>query len=228
MKKTIMALCLAASALCLHARAIQEELDLTEEKAKKSYAFGMMIGMEILPDGLDLDYAALARGLEALMKQGNTLMSKEEAAEIVEATLDALTVKEAEANKAKEAAFLAENGERAEVHTTPSGLQYEILTDGSGEKPGQDDTVQVHYEGRLIDGTVFDSSLDRDEPEMIPLDRVIPGWAEGIQLMGIGSKYRLYIPSRLAYGERGAGQVIPPYSTLVFTVELLDIIKPQD
>ena len=103
-----------------------------------------------------------------------------------------------------------------------------VLAEGDGPKPSPDDTVRVHYEGALTDGTVFDSSYNLERGEEIPLDMVIPGWAEGIQLMNVGSKYKIYIPSNLAYGERGAGQIIPPYSTLVFTIELLEILQEQD
>ena len=127
--------------------------------------------------------------------------------------------------KAKEEGekFLAENAKRAEVKTTPSGLQYEVIEATLGQKPSATDKVRVHYEGTLIDGTVFDSSYKRGEPISFPLNGVIKGWTEGLQLMPVGSKYKLYIPYQLAYGERGAGQTIPPYSALIFTVELLDI-----
>ena len=119
--------------------------------------------------------------------------------------------------------FLQENALRTEVKTTESGLQYEVITEGKGPKPTAESTVKVHYEGTLIDGTVFDSSYQRGEPIEFPLNGVIKGWTEGLQLMPVGSKYKLYIPYELAYGERGAGQSIPPYAALIFTVELLDI-----
>ncbi len=119
--------------------------------------------------------------------------------------------------------FLAENAMREGVHTTESGLQYEVLVEGKGPKPTAEQTVKVHYEGTLIDGKVFDSSYERGEPIEFPLNGVIKGWTEGLQLMSVGSKYKLYIPYELGYGERGAGQSIPPYAALIFTVELLDI-----
>lgn len=119
--------------------------------------------------------------------------------------------------------FLQENALRAEVKTTDSGLQYEVIKEGKGAKPTAESTVKVHYEGTLIDGTVFDSSYQRGEPIEFPLNGVIKGWTEGLQLMPVGSKYKLYIPYELGYGERGAGQSIPPYATLIFTVELLEI-----
>jgi len=119
--------------------------------------------------------------------------------------------------------FLSENAKRKEVKTTKSGLQYEVITQGKGKKPSATSTVKVHYEGTLIDGTVFDSSYDRGEPIEFPLNGVIAGWTEGLQLMSVGSKYKLYIPYQLAYGENGYGPVIPPYSALIFEVELLEI-----
>lgn len=119
--------------------------------------------------------------------------------------------------------FLAENAKRAEVKTSASGLQYEVLTEGTGAKPKATDKVRVHYEGTLIDGTVFDSSYKRGEAITFGLNQVISGWTEGLQLMSIGSKYKLYLPYNLAYGEHGAGEMIPPYSALIFTVELLGI-----
>ena len=125
--------------------------------------------------------------------------------------------------KAEGEKFLQENALRDEVQVTESGLQYEVLVQGKGKKPTADQTVKVHYEGTLIDGTVFDSSYKRGEPIEFPLDGVIQGWTEGLQLMPVGSKYKLYIPYELGYGERGAGQSIPPYSALIFTVELLEI-----
>ena len=122
--------------------------------------------------------------------------------------------------------FLSENAKNPAVQTTASGLQYIVLKDTVGAKPGATDKVKVHYEGTLIDGTKFDSSYDRGEPIDFPLNQVIPGWTEGIQLMSVGSKYKFYIPYQLAYGEQGAGGVIPPFSTLIFTVELLGINPP--
>ncbi len=119
--------------------------------------------------------------------------------------------------------FLAENAKKPGIQTTPSGLQYEVLRDGTGPKPSASSTVEVHYEGRLINGKVFDSSYERKQTISFPLNRVIPGWTEGLQLMPTGSKYRLYIPSELGYGARGAGAAIPPPATLIFDVELISI-----
>ena len=163
--------------------------------------------------------------LDNLKKEANVLMNAEEATEWLNKTMEA---KEAEKNKALSAegeAFLAENAKREGVFVTESGLQYEVVTMGEGEKPTAESTVKVHYHGTLIDGTVFDSSVQRGEPIEFPLTGVINGWTEGLQLMPVGSKFILYIPYQLAYGERGAGELIAPYSALIFEVELLDIVK---
>ena len=163
--------------------------------------------------------------LDNLKKEANVLMNAEEATEWLNKTMEA---KEAEKNKALSAegeAFLAENAKREGVFVTESGLQYEVVTMGEGEKPTAESIVKVHYHGTLIDGTVFDSSVQRGEPIEFPLGGVIKGWTEGLQLMPVGSKFILYIPYQLAYGERGAGELIAPYSALIFEVELLDIVK---
>lgn len=163
--------------------------------------------------------------LDNLKKEANVLMNAEEATEWLNKTMEA---KEAEKNKVLSAegeAFLAENAKREGVFVTESGLQYEVVTMGEGEKPTAESTVKVHYHGTLIDGTVFDSSVQRGEPIEFPLGGVIKGWTEGLQLMPVGSKFILYIPYQLAYGERGAGELIAPYSALIFEVELLDIVK---
>lgn len=130
---------------------------------------------------------------------------------------------QAEENLSQGEAFLAENGKREEVVSLPSGLQYEVIHDGNGETPGNTDTVVTHYRGTLIDGKEFDSSHRRGEPARFPVNRVISGWTEALQLMKVGSKWKLFIPSDLAYGERGAGKVIGPHATLIFEIELLEI-----
>jgi FKBP-type peptidyl-prolyl cis-trans isomerase len=224
MKKAILALGFVLFAITLHAKGIQDDINLTEEKAKVSYAFGIAIGSEILSTGLELDYYAFTEGLKAIMENDEAEYSLDEAVEIVQNALQAAQTKKFEENRIREELFLAANGERPEVHVTGSGLQYEVLAEGNGDKPSGTDVVKVHYEGVLIDGSQFDSSYARDEPAEFPLTGVIAGWAEGLQLMSVGSTYKLYIPSGLAYGEYGAGAVIPPFSTLVFTVELLDIV----
>jgi len=227
MKKIIIIICgLFLMALTVHANGVREDVEFTGEKARTSYAFGMTVGGDLKDAGLEIDYAAFTEGLRSAMEYGLTIMDRDEALEIVQNAFESAMRKQAAELQAKEEMFLMENASMPGVHSTESGLQYMALEEGSGPKPTVSDVVRVHYEGALTNGTVFDSSYDRDEPEEIPLDMVIPGWAEGIMLMNVGSKYRIILPSSLAYGERGAGQIIPPYSTLIFTVELLDIVKP--
>jgi len=228
MKKFVLVNGLLFIVLTAHANGIREDVNFTGEKARTSYAFGMAVGGDLADTGLEIDYFAFTEGLRAAMENGQTIMDRDEALEIVQDAFESAMRKQASALREKEELFLAENATQPGIQTTESGLQYIILTEGSGPKPTADDIVRVHYEGALIDGTVFDSSYERDEPEEIPLDMVIPGWAEGIMLMNVGGKHRIYLPSELAYGERGAGQVIPPYSTLVFTVELLDIVTDKE
>jgi FKBP-type peptidyl-prolyl cis-trans isomerase len=229
MKKLIFGLCLFMAALTVYGKGIVEEVNLADERAKTSLAFGLVIGSDLKQTGLEFDYAAFAEGLKLAVEDGEAPYTTEEAIGIVQAAFQKAMAKQNEENKQKELAFLVENGNRDGVLVSESGLQYEVLVEGSGERPGETDTVRVHYEGALADGTVFDSSYERGESAEIPLDQVIPGWSEGIQLMSVGSTYRLYIPSSLAYGEQGAAQIIPPYATLVFKVELLEIVRiPED
>jgi FKBP-type peptidyl-prolyl cis-trans isomerase len=148
----------------------------------------------------------------------------DEAFDVVEIAIDAIMAERAEIGIIQEAEFLRENAARPGVYTTSSGLQYEIITEGTGRQPTLTDYVRVHYVGFLADGTVFDSSYSRGEPEEFPLQGVIPGWSEGLMLMHEGGRSRLYIPSNLAYGAQGAGNIIPPYSLVIFEVEFLEII----
>ncbi|MDR1251421.1 MAG: FKBP-type peptidyl-prolyl cis-trans isomerase [Treponema sp.] len=225
MKKIFCVCCILLSVINLYARGIQEDIKLADEKARLSYALGLLIGADLEPSGLAVDYTAFADGLKTAIEKGEPRLDPDEAVEIVQSALQAAMVKRVEESRVGEAQFLLENSARPEVQVTVSGLQYEVLTEGEGQKPGQADTVRVDYEGILTDGTVFDSSYSRGESEDIPLNRVIPGWAEGLALMSVGSKYRLYIPSELAYGETGVSTLIPPYSTLIFTIELLEILS---
>jgi len=225
MKLRIITILLFIAAITVHAKAIREDVNLEDEKARMSYAFGMTVGNDLKQAGLELDYSAFTEGLKNSMEQETLLMEQEEAIELVQTAFENAMTKQVEEMRVKEESFLAKNALNEGVLTTPSGLQYTVLAKGDGPIPSADDTVRVQYEGALTDGTVFDSSYHLEKGEEIPLDMVIPGWAEGIQLMNVGSKYKIFIPSNLAYGERGAGQIIPPYSTLVFTIELLEIIK---
>lgn len=191
---------------------------------KISYALGLSMGQNLMGSGVEkLNYQDLAQGIEDVLTHQQPKISYQEAQQVLNQFFQELEAKVAGAAKAEGEKFLAENAKREGVKVTASGLQYEILEPSLGQKPKATDTVRVHYEGTLIDGTVFDSSYRRGESITFPLNGVIAGWTEGLQLMSIGSKYKFFIPYQLAYGERGAGQSIPPYAALIFTVELLGI-----
>jgi FKBP-type peptidyl-prolyl cis-trans isomerase len=224
MKRFIITICFLLLAFSVQAAGIREDLNFTGEKARISYAFGMMVGSDLQQTGLEIDYTAFTEGLRTAMEQRQTIMDRDEALEIVQDAFENAMRKQAAALREKEDTFLEQNASQPGVKKTDSGLQYLAIEEGTGPKPVLSDTVRVHYEGALIDGTVFDSSYELGEAEDIPLDMVIPSWSEGIMLMNVGSKYQLFIPSDMAYGEQGAGQIIPPCSTLIFTVELLDIV----
>lgn len=191
---------------------------------KVSYALGLSLGQNIKSSGVNkLEYNDLMAGMKAIMDGVRPAISFQEAQQVLDAFFSDLEKKASGAAKEAGERFLEENAKREGVKTTASGLQYEVIEGTIGQKPKATDTVRVHYEGTLPDGTVFDSSYKRGEPISFGLNQVIKGWTEGLQLMSVGSKYKLYIPYHLGYGERGAGASIPPYSALVFTVELLGI-----
>ena len=191
---------------------------------KISYAIGLSMGQNLLGSGVtSLEYADLAAGIKDVLERNQPQISYQEAQQVLGKFFSELEQKIAGEAKAAGEAFLAENAKREGVKVTESGLQYEVLEATLGQKPKATDKVRVHYEGTLIDGTVFDSSYKRGESITFGLNQVIKGWTEGLQLMSIGSKYKLYLPYQLAYGERGAGANIPPYAALIFTVELLGI-----
>ena len=191
---------------------------------KISYSLGLSMGQNLASSGVEsLNYQDLAQGIEDVLTKQQPKISYQEAQQVLNTFFQELEQKVAGAAKAEGEKFLAENAKREGVKVTASGLQYEVLEPSLGQKPKATDTVRVHYEGTLIDGTVFDSSYRRGESITFPLNGVIKGWTEGLQLMSIGSKYKFFIPYQLAYGERGAGQSIPPYAALIFTVELLGI-----
>ena len=191
---------------------------------KISYAIGLSMGQNLLGSGVtSLEYADLAAGIKDVLEKNQPQISYQEAQQVLGKFFSELEEKIAGEAKAAGEAFLAENAKREGVKVTESGLQYEVLEATLGQKPKATDKVRVHYEGTLIDGTVFDSSYKRGESITFGLNQVIKGWTEGLQLMSIGSKYKLYLPYQLAYGERGAGANIPPYAALIFTVELLGI-----
>lgn len=193
---------------------------------KISYALGLSLGNNLLQSGIEkLDYKKLAKGIQDVLEQNEPEISYQEAQAVINDFFQELQTKMNKKNIEAGKAFLEANGKRKEVTTLPSGLQYEVIKKGEGKTPAAADTVKVHYEGTLTDGTVFDSSIRRGEPATFGVTQVIPGWVEALQLMPVGSKWKLYIPSELAYGAQGAGQAIAPHSTLVFDVELLDIVK---
>ena len=226
MKKTLIFMCLILSAFSLYARAIQEDYRKADEKARVSYAFGMLIGSNLRTADLEFDYAAFTDGVRDIVEYGMGQFTDQEALEIAEAALQRVYDRQVEENRLKEEEFLLLNSWRPEVIVTPSGLQYEIIVETDGEKPEPNSIVGVYYTGTFTDGSVFDYS-DEDDAAYIPLNMVIPGWSEGLQLMSVGSKYRFYIPSNLAYGKDGIQSIIPPYSTLIFDVELLEITDEE-
>ena len=193
---------------------------------KVSYALGLSIGNNFQSSGIkQLQVADFVKGLEDVLGEKQPAISYEEAKQIINDYFMKLQQERLEINKQAGAEFLEINRHKAGVVELPSGLQYEILKQGTGAKPSASDKVKCHYHGTLINGTVFDSSVQRGEPATFGVSQVIPGWVEALQLMPVGSKWRLFIPSNLAYGEHGAGDVIEPNSTLIFDVELLDIVK---
>jgi FKBP-type peptidyl-prolyl cis-trans isomerase FkpA len=246
MKKYFAVSLLAASIMAVSG--CQEKVDtpaaaqvqLENDAQKQAYAIGASVSLYIARTldqqkilGVELDKSIILKGMQAGLS-GEVQMSDED----VKATLQGLdeqlsdlanakAEEDAKVSKAQSEKFLQDNAKREGVTVTDSGLQFEVVEAGKGAKPAVDDIVTVHYTGSLSDGTVFDSSVERGEPATFSLGQVIPGWTEGLQLMSVGAKYKLYIPSDLAYGEEGAGQSIPPNAALVFDVELLSIGEPK-
>lgn len=197
-------------------------------------AFGYLVGQRIGISEFNLtegEKAAALRGLDAAFSGTKDKFSPEQFGPEIQRVLggrqQAAMAKAAEKADAASAGYFEELKKNPKILSTPSGLHYEIIQDGTGAKPVASDTVKVHYTGKLVDGTVFDSSVERGEPVEFPLGGVIPGWTEGLQLVGVGGKIKLHIPSKLGYGAQGAGGSIPPNATLVFDVELLEIKAPQ-
>ena len=211
----------------------QDKTSLKDDRDKVSYSIGLDIGNTFKKQNMDINTEALMTGLKDATSGAKPQMTEEE----MKTTMAAYskTMMEKQQAVAKEAGaknlaagekFLAENKGKEGVKTTASGLQYKVIKEGNGASPKETDTVETHYRGTLLDGTEFDSSYARNEPATFPVNRVIKGWTEALQMMKVGSKYELYIPASLAYGERGAGQEIGPNSTLKFEVELLGIKNP--
>lgn len=199
---------------------------------KVSYALGLGIGQQLAQMGAtDLNVDDFAQSIKDVLSGAELKVSHRDAQQIVqeyftkkEAAMNAERAEKGKAAKAEGEKYLMENAKKEGVITTPSGLQYQVLKEGNGKKPTAKDSVKCHYEGFLIDGTVFDSSVQRGEPAVFGLQQVIAGWTEGLQLMSEGGKYRFFIPYRLAYGEGGAGAMIPPFATLIFDVELIEVM----
>ncbi len=209
--------------------AAEENVALETEQQRVSYALGANLAARIGSD-MQVDASAFAAGVTDVLKEKPIRMSDEQMTETLQAfqqkqiaERQAAQAAQAEANLAVAEEFLAANAEKDGVKTTDSGLQYRVITEGEGDKPGAEDTVEVHYRGTLTDGTEFDSSYKRDSTVTFPVNGVIPGWTEALQMMNVGSKWELVIPPALAYGPGGAGEVIPGNAALVFEVELVDI-----
>jgi FKBP-type peptidyl-prolyl cis-trans isomerase FklB len=189
-----------------------------------SYSLGILIASNLKDQGFDvLDSESFTKALKDVLQEEDFLIELEEANQLVSQYLQSKTIKANEIAQQREMDFFEENASRKGVITTDSGLQYEIIETGQGNTPGQEDKVTVHYTGTLLDGRKFDSSRDRGQPATFPVNGVIPGWTEVLQLMKEGDRWRVFIPFQLAYGERGAGDVIPPFATLVFDVELISV-----
>ena len=192
---------------------------------KFSYGLGMGIGQNLLSMGVsDINVDDFVAALNAVLKGEKPELTHAEAQKVVNDQFQKLSEQAYAKMKEEGEAFLAANSKKEGVVTLPSGLQYEVLVEGNGKQPTAADRVQCHYEGALIDGTLFDSSVKRGEPAVFGVTQVIPGWVEALQLMKEGAKWRLYIPYQMAYGEHGAGEMIPPYSALIFEVELIKVL----
>lgn len=204
-----------------------EQVKLESVEAKGGYGIGLQIGQQLLGSGLDVEPEAVVKGIFDVLNQSPPALDLNEVTKALQELSQRAEAEQAKAFEtlaAEGKAFLDENKKHPSVKETESGLQYEVLVEGTGKVPTKTDKVRVHYTGSLIDGTVFDSSVKRGTPAEFPVTGVIAGWVEALQMMPVGSKWRLTIPHNLAYGERGAGASIPPFSTLIFEVELLDIV----
>lgn len=212
-----------------------DDVTLKEHRDKVGYSVGMDIGSNLKDLSVDMNPDMLARGIKDAFSGDKPLMTDQEMSGIMENFKKDVMAKRrehskvlAEKNKKEGAAFLAENSKKEGVVTLPSGLQYRVIKEGTGEKPKLTDSVTTHYRGTLIDGTEFDSSYSRGKPATFPVKGVIPGWTEALQLMKVGSKWEVFVPAGLAYGERGAGRSVGPNSALIFDIELLSIAEKEE
>ena len=222
LKKSLLLLLVAGMLLSCNTNMGQKTLD-TEIK-KVSYSLGVNAGSYYLTQGFDsIDIGAFTEGFQNAIQDKDLQITEAEANTILQEFFERAASQKFEHVKTEGKEFLEENGKKEGVVTLASGLQYEVIKEGAGATPQLTDKVTTHYHGTLIDGTVFDSSVDRGEPIAFPVNGVIPGWTEALQLMKVGSKWRLFVPYDLAYGERGSGQKIGPFTTLIFEVELLGI-----
>ena len=218
MKKIILSLILILGITNTNAQNFNTEME------KVSYSLGVNVAKSVKNQGLtSIDSDAIAQAFTDVFEGNDLKISEQESNVILQDFFGKLAKKAQSANVEAGQKFLSENAKRNGVITTKTGLQYEVLVEGTGDSPKENDKVTVHYHGTLIDGTVFDSSVDRGKPATFPVNGVIPGWVEALQLMNQGAKYKLFIPSELAYGERGAGGSIGPNATLIFEVELISI-----
>jgi len=207
-----------------------DKVELNTKKEKVSYAIGVSVGKGMQQQSIDIDPDIFAKGMGDAMTGAKTAITDEEMRQVMTAFQKEMTDKQAEKmkvaaekNKKEGEAFLAANKKKEGVKTLPSGLQYKVVSEGTGQSPKLTDTVTTNYRGTLINGTEFDSSYKRGQPAKFPVKGVIAGWTEALQLMKVGSKWQLFIPPNLAYGERGAGSVIGPNATLIFDIELISI-----
>lgn len=227
----LMAIALMIAGMSCEQSGTVQNVDLETDADSVGYAIGILVGdnnkQQILnaPGGENINVEAMAAAFRQSAMGEETVISREEADVIVRNYFEGAGEAQAQENLEEGNAFLEENRQREGVEVTESGLQYEILEEGTGETPEANDRVKVHYHGTLIDGTVFDSSVERGEPATFGVSQVIPGWTEALLMMKEGAKWKIYLPSLIAYGERGAGQDIGPNTTLIFEVELLEIVE---
>jgi FKBP-type peptidyl-prolyl cis-trans isomerase FklB len=202
------------------------KVEMKTKEDSVSYALGVSIANNLKKSGFEnLNIDLMAQAMKSMLAGDSVKIQVADADPLIQQYMQGVQARKSEAATAKGKQFLEENAKKEGVVTLPSGLQYMILKEGTGEKPGLTDKVSTHYHGTLLDGTVFDSSVERGQPAEFNVNQVIPGWTEALQLMPVGSKWKLFIPSNLAYGERGAGGAIGPHETLIFEVELLSIVK---